>query len=103
MFKDKLNRFAAAVGFDVDSDEDVKNKLYAFAVLVNFERTRELMPLMKALMLDEIDACAALCDDLDLPEAARLLRARTQTVQIDGDLLAIRQLRLDVNREATPL
>jgi len=101
MFKDKLNRLAEIVGFEVDADAALMKKIYALGVLINFERTRELTPLIKAVIQDEIEACASLCDDLDQPETARLMRARKQTLQVDGNSLTIRQLQLNANLSET--
>lgn len=103
MLKEKLLLLAKSVGIDVDKDAAQIEKIYALSVLINLERTRELLPLMLNLMQDQIEACAALCDDLDVVEAAMLIRARAQTVQVDIDQLAIRQLQLDArNHGALP-
>jgi hypothetical protein len=57
-----------------------------------------LVTLIQALMQDEIETCAVLCDDLDLAEAALLLRARAQTAHVDADSLAVRQLQLEARK-----
>lgn len=102
MLKEKLIQLAKSVGIDIDKDVALTEKVYALGVLINLERTRELLPLMQALMQDEIDACAALCDDLDLAEAAMLIRARAQTVHVDADALAVRQLHLEAHNHVAP-
>lgn len=102
MLKEKLIQLSKSVGIDVDTDAAQIEKVYALGLLINLERTRVLLPLMQTLVQDEIETCAALCDDLDLAEAAMLIRARVETVHVDADALAVRQLQLESHNHVAP-
>ena len=95
MYEDKINALAEMAGIDVRSDIHLREKIKVFSVLLNFERTRELMPLIKELIIDEMLICASICDDMDHPDLGSLVRSRISDLHIDGDILAVRQAMLD--------
>lgn len=78
---------AHAAGFDADAQ--LAGKLQVFALLVQQQRTRELMAMFQQYMRQDIRACAETCRAVGQVTAANWLQAHADSLVLDWDEMTV--------------
>lgn len=86
---------AKAAGFDVEKDAELERKLKIFSVLIEQQKTSQLIALFNQHMQAELSACAQACRDAGHAQAADLLITRSSAMVITADALTVSALKMN--------
>ena len=73
----------------LDADAQLAGKLQVFALLVQQQRTRELMAMFQQYMRQDITVCAETCRAVGQSAAADFLQAHADSLVLDWDEITV--------------
>ena len=85
---------AMTAGFDLQSNQSLREKLSLFALLIEQKRTRQLIDVFQIFSQSELRECAQACRAAGHAQAADLLLARASALVVNADALTISSLRM---------
>lgn len=93
MMSPSITRMAQTAGFSESEVSAMTSKLALFVLLIQEERTSQLMAMFEAFGQNELRACAQACRSAGHVAAADLLLARADAWVVSADAMTLQQLR----------
>lgn len=93
MMSPSITRMAQTAGFSESEVSAMTSKLALFALLIQEERTSQLMAMFQSFGQSELHACAQACRSAGHVAAADVLLAHADAWVVSADAMTLQQLR----------